>query len=705
MGVGRKMETVVPQKNFNHQSTCNINPHSARHLRKNELAGVIFGCTHSTFKECTFKQLFASHIQYVQNVTPGMPLFLFNYSDRTLHGLFEATSSGQININKYAWTLDGQATTPFPAQVRVKIRMQCRPLREDQYKPILAKNYLEHEPNHLWFELDPVQTNKLISLFSTSPVSPSVSLPPTAARWGTLFRQSAAPVAHEEECNPKATNIVTDQLFVCESMPTLKGEERSDALLDRDVAKGSENGIVSDSERKWSSLFKPQFTLSSSKECEESNSEGPPALSDNESPTFSGAISVNGAPPMAAEMTNVAEALTLISDAPYSGEDTSSEGNSDLRAVVIKLIQDIGEMKELHIRQTMKIHNLELELKEASRKLQKSESHHEESAHSGSSLSSTHLDEMIFENQDIYQSILLVGGFDGSSWLQNIDCYCPFEDVMRPLAHMKTVRSYSSAVKRDGNLYVLGGECDSSWYDTVESYNLQSLQWASYPSLNRKKGSLAAVSLLAKIFAIGGGDAEDSLSEVEVFDLNVGKWIVTRSMLQKRFAPAAAELNGVLYVAGGYDGQEYVRRPTDAPSGDLKPGEHNSSVERFDPRVYSWTRLKSMNSSRGCHSLTVLNEKLYAIGGYDGTQMVPTVEMFEPRTGSWTMSKPMTYARGGLSGITFGERIYVIGGMQSSNDVLDTVNIFVECYTEGEGWKLMESKTIGKRCFCSAVVV
>lgn len=34
------------------------------------------------------------------------------------------------------------------------------------------------------------------------------------------------------------------------------------------------------------------------------------------------------------------------------------------------------------------------------------------------------------------------------------------------------------------------------------------------------------------------------------------------------------------------------------------------SAERFDPREHSWTRIASMNTRRGCHSLVVLNEKL-----------------------------------------------------------------------------------------------
>lgn len=53
----------------------------------------------------------------MKNIRPGMPLFLFNYSDRKLYGIFEAISAGQMNIDPYAWTADGAVHTPYPAQV------------------------------------------------------------------------------------------------------------------------------------------------------------------------------------------------------------------------------------------------------------------------------------------------------------------------------------------------------------------------------------------------------------------------------------------------------------------------------------------------------------------------------------------------------------------------------------------------------------
>jgi Development and cell death domain len=57
------------------------------------------------------------HSSYIRNIDPGLPLFLFNYSDRHMHGIFEAAGPGGMNIDPYAWSDDGSARTPFPAQV------------------------------------------------------------------------------------------------------------------------------------------------------------------------------------------------------------------------------------------------------------------------------------------------------------------------------------------------------------------------------------------------------------------------------------------------------------------------------------------------------------------------------------------------------------------------------------------------------------
>lgn len=59
----------------------------------------------------------------MKNIDPGLPLFLFNYSDRKLHGVFEAASNGEMFIDPYGWTADGSERTQFPAQVDIPSKL------------------------------------------------------------------------------------------------------------------------------------------------------------------------------------------------------------------------------------------------------------------------------------------------------------------------------------------------------------------------------------------------------------------------------------------------------------------------------------------------------------------------------------------------------------------------------------------------------
>lgn len=58
MGTGRRRKNLIPSGSSppaSFQATSNENN---RNLMKNQLGGVIFGCTNSTIKECLSKQLF-----------------------------------------------------------------------------------------------------------------------------------------------------------------------------------------------------------------------------------------------------------------------------------------------------------------------------------------------------------------------------------------------------------------------------------------------------------------------------------------------------------------------------------------------------------------------------------------------------------------------------------------------------------------------
>lgn len=132
---------------------------------------------------------------------------------------------------------------------------------------------------------------------------------------------------------------------------------------------------------------------------------------------------------------------------------------------------------------------------------------------------------------------------------------------------------------------------------------------------------------------------------------------------------------------------------------------HHRTAERFDPREHAWTKIESMTTKRAYHALVPLVGKLYvdlfsllcslylwshfsscysllaswlffryALGGSDGSQIMPSVEIYDPRQGTWMIGEPMNYSRVYVAAAALKESIYVIGGAQSDNEVLDTVH-------------------------------
>ncbi|KAL8097613.1 B2 protein-like [Apium graveolens] len=115
---------------------------AAETLPRNEiLGGYIFVCNNDTMQEDLKRQLFGLPPRYrdsVRAITPGLPLFLYNYTTHQLHGIFEASGFGGSNIDATAWEdKKCKGESRFPAQVRIRIRKICKALEEDAFRPVL----------------------------------------------------------------------------------------------------------------------------------------------------------------------------------------------------------------------------------------------------------------------------------------------------------------------------------------------------------------------------------------------------------------------------------------------------------------------------------------------------------------------------------------------------------------------------------------
>lgn len=125
-------------------------------------AGIIFGCTDATYDECFelgMVGLPRKYLPLVESIVQGHTLiFLFNFSDRQLHGLYTATSIGMENMNQAAWKnfppapktgrtdevtglerleSEDKDGSPFPAQCSFAILEEFAPVPEAEFKHVL----------------------------------------------------------------------------------------------------------------------------------------------------------------------------------------------------------------------------------------------------------------------------------------------------------------------------------------------------------------------------------------------------------------------------------------------------------------------------------------------------------------------------------------------------------------------------------------
>ncbi|KAH7301654.1 hypothetical protein KP509_23G036600 [Ceratopteris richardii] len=114
----------------------------------------------------------AKYLETVRQIKKGMPLFLFNYSNRLMFGGFEAATNGGYNLDPYAWENTGKRRYPvsrYPAQVGVCIVRELfkegLSLGEATFGPIME--YIDGRKFRL--DLNAWQVKQLLECFRALP--------------------------------------------------------------------------------------------------------------------------------------------------------------------------------------------------------------------------------------------------------------------------------------------------------------------------------------------------------------------------------------------------------------------------------------------------------------------------------------------------------------------------------------------------------
>jgi hypothetical protein len=120
-------------------------------------------------------------------------------------------------------------------------------------------------------------------------------------------------------------------------------------------------------------------------------------------------------------------------------------------------------------------------------------------------------------------------------------------------------------------------------------------------------------------------------------------WTTKTSMPTARYRLAAVAVNNKLYAIGGYNGSVL------------------NTNEEYDPVANSWTTKTAMPTPRYALAAAAANGKIYAVGGYDGSYL-NTNEEYDPVANSWTTKAAMPYANASLAATEANGKIYAIGG-------------------------------------------
>ena len=166
-------------------------------------------------------------------------------------------------------------------------------------------------------------------------------------------------------------------------------------------------------------------------------------------------------------------------------------------------------------------------------------------------------------------------------------------------------------------------------------------------------------STVGTLYAVGGKESSENITRsVETFNYLENKWKEATGMIVRRQQLGVGVLDAKVYAVGGSDGSLRL-----------------SSVECFDPATNFWSFVAPMSTCRSGVGVGMMGGAMYAAGGYDGRSCLNTVERYDLDKNLWSPIAQMTTRRSFPGVSVFDNKLYVFGG----NDGTSFLNV-VESY-------------------------
>ncbi|XP_052230121.1 kelch-like protein 26 [Dreissena polymorpha] len=243
-----------------------------------------------------------------------------------------------------------------------------------------------------------------------------------------------------------------------------------------------------------------------------------------------------------------------------------------------------------------------------------------------------HVDQCNFGLAVINNRMYVIGGCYNDDQMEEIVhgfgfCYDPMDHTWMNIPPMKNERCrfYLGAVGK--KLYAIGGDPSASMdigdFAQCECFDTETHSWKNIASLPGNRMEHAGTSFGNSLYISGGLQDNEGpvFNTFFKYDTEADIWLQLSSMLTPRADHTMLTYKGAIYVVGGWFEDDLTHQRVLA-----------NSVDRFDLQKGQWEIVTVVNQPRLFASYTLLDQKVYIVGGWlngDCQRKCNTVEILD----------------------------------------------------------------------------
>lgn len=234
--------------------------------------------------------------------------------------------------------------------------------------------------------------------------------------------------------------------------------------------------------------------------------------------------------------------------------------------------------------------------------------------------------------------------------------------------------------------------------------------WLELSSFQYPRRALAATATKTHLYVLGGVDAQSRyVRPVEyapiLADGRLGQWRQTQPLREGRFYLAAVNHGGYLYALGGGGGE---LGDNNVPLASVERAEINP-----DGSLQAWQHHSYLNTPRRGLKASVVDDRLYAIGGYNGT-FLKSIEHLDlgaslgnsPSNAQWQLNPEQARVDRYIhAAATLGKRLFLLGGHVDKGGPMsygDVESAAVGANGWLSPWQVAETRLLNARFIASA---